>query len=222
VNRYWFAALCAITLVAVSVLAVRLVATGPGPSVDRSELQYQPTVSVVSQSPPFRPAEATSSRTEITVAATGPTTFPVTKTKERSAGEWQGMLIDLAIAPPCLRNEPCSLARACKDGFCTACWSDVDCAADEGCVLDHCVLRSQIECRRRSDCAAPSLCVLSGYSSGRRGNEDMKAFCLDPNGGAIAQPPALPAPENSAPRPSPYADELARARQAAGATPGAR
>jgi hypothetical protein len=65
---------------------------------------------------------------------------------------------------------------------------DSQCAAGEGCVLDHCVRSERIGCRRASECAGDALCVLSGYTGGTaRGNEDMSAYCLGSSGAAMSQ-----------------------------------
>lgn len=98
--------------------------------------------------------------------------------KERSAGEWQGMLIDMAEEPPCESSNDCSLARACLDGKCTGCSSDAECLGHERCVLDHCVLVKLVSCTTSRDCTEPDgVCILSGYSYDRRGNADMRSFC---------------------------------------------
>jgi hypothetical protein len=81
------------------------------------------------------------------------------------------------------------MARACKAGRCTPCEADSDCAPAEGCVLDHCVKSVNVGCHRRADCGEGSSCVLSGYSGGPRGNEDMRAFCLKLASGADRLPP---------------------------------
>jgi hypothetical protein len=103
----------------------------------------------------------------------------------RPAEEWQGMLVDLSVMPPCESSAGCGLARACVEGTCGPCVADSECAAGEGCVLDHCVRTELIECRRAAECAADALCILSGYTGGTaRGNEDMRAHCLSSSGGA--------------------------------------
>jgi hypothetical protein len=104
----------------------------------------------------------------------------------RDPGEWQGMLIDSSVQPPCELSEYCGLARACVDGLCTRCTADSQCAQGEGCVLDHCVRQELIGCQRAADCGSGGLCLLSGYTGGTaRGNEDMRAYCSG-NGGGIA------------------------------------
>jgi hypothetical protein len=133
--------------------------------------------------------------------------------RPRAADEWQGMLINPEASPPCETSAGCGLGRACKAGRCTACAADADCADGEACALDHCVVRALAACRTRTDCGAGQLCVLSGYSSLARGNEDMRAYCLDPASGAGSLPPA---PEVVAdPRTHlPDDDLIARARAA--------
>lgn len=111
----------------------------------------------------------------------------------RPEGEWDGMLVNLNVTPPCESPAGCGMARACKNGKCMPCEVDVDCASGESCVLDHCVKSANVSCRRRADCASGSVCILSGYSSGIRGNENMRAFCLAILSGADQLPPA---PEN--------------------------
>lgn len=131
----------------------------------------------------------------------------------RPADEWQGMRIDPASSPPCETSAGCGLGRACKAGRCTACTADADCASGETCALDHCVVRALAACRTRADCSAGQLCVLSGYSNLARGNEDMRASCLDPASGAGSMPPA-PAPIADPRTHLPDDDLIARARAA--------
>lgn len=103
----------------------------------------------------------------------------------RPAEEWQGMRIDAEDTWPCLEGF-CSMARACIEGRCVGCTTDADCASKEACVLDHCVLAEQVECRRTADCTElEAKCVLSGITTmDPRGNRDMKAYCLSPSGGS--------------------------------------
>jgi hypothetical protein len=109
----------------------------------------------------------------------------------RDPAEWQGMLVDLDTVPPCDSSAVCGLARACKAGKCLACERDGDCATGEACVLDHCVAKELATCRKAADCKSGSLCVLSGYSGEPRGNEGMKAACVDPASGASKGPEPL-------------------------------
>lgn len=102
--------------------------------------------------------------------------------KQRDAGEWQGMLIDLSVAPTCEQTAHCSLGQTCRAGRCTPCEADSECMAHEVCVLDHCVKRDLATCRRAADCN-DTLCVLSGYSTGARNNEATTAQCADVNAG---------------------------------------
>ncbi len=106
----------------------------------------------------------------------------------RPKDEWQGMRVRLDSLPICDGQASCSMALACKDGKCWPCLTDVDCAQHEVCVLDHCVLETKASCRSYTDCDEGRLCVLSGYSAGYRGNEDMRAYCLSPNAGTAQIP----------------------------------
>jgi hypothetical protein len=107
---------------------------------------------------------------------------------DRPADEWQGNRV-CGPYPPCERSDHCGIALACLAGLCRACTQDEDCAAGEGCALDHCMPTQQIACRTRRECADGSLCILSGITGGTaRGNEDMRAYCLSPNGGASRRP----------------------------------
>jgi hypothetical protein len=136
--------------------------------------------------------------------------------RARPPGEWQGMLVDMNASPFCESTSACGLAQSCRSGKCVACEADTDCAEGEQCVLDHCLKKTLVGCRSRSECRGQSLCVLSGYSSGLRGNEDMRSFCNDNRSGAPrgpAGPAVAPAPD---PRKSlPNDDLLQNARQAA-------
>ena len=102
----------------------------------------------------------------------------------RPEGEWQGIPV-CGPYPPCERADGCGLALACLDGTCGACTSDAQCAAGEGCALDHCMPAANVQCRTRSECGGDALCILSGITGGTaRGNEDMRAYCLSPSGGS--------------------------------------
>jgi hypothetical protein len=143
---------------------------------------------------------------------------PLPRYKERAAGEWDGMLVDLATTPPCESTAGCGLARACLKGICTACTVDAECGSDEGCVRDHCVLRSRIGCRRNSDCGVGNTCMLSGYSPDPRGNHDMGALCVSPQSGSgkaelMKKQATVDDPAESG-RQVAFKDELARARTA--------
>lgn len=104
----------------------------------------------------------------------------------RDPNEWQGMLVDDDAVPPCDRPDSCGLGRACKQGRCVACGYDSDCATNEACVLDHCVVKELVSCRRRVDCDRNSLCILSGYTAKPRGNEQMRSLCVNEASGAGA------------------------------------
>jgi len=71
---------------------------------------------------------------------------------------------------------------ACVDDACAPCEGDSQCEAGEACILNHCVPHERVACRRRADCTEGGLCLLSGYSSGVRGNEDMHAYCAASSG----------------------------------------
>jgi hypothetical protein len=102
----------------------------------------------------------------------------------RDPAEWQGMLVEMTFRAFCEASAGCGLAAACTDGKCGPCTRDRDCAGSEACVLDHCVLRDNVQCTSRRDCVGEdALCVLTGYSSDTRGNSDMRSECLIPKGG---------------------------------------
>lgn len=141
---------------------------------------------------------------------------PRVRYKPRPENEWQGMLVDLATQPPCLDGAYCGLARACIAEVCTACERDSDCGGSEVCVLDHCLLATQVGCRSTRECPNDSVCMLSGYSSDPRGNAAMNASCVSRSGGAAWSQdiPAERAEVPGAPRPAKAFDgELARARK---------
>ena len=102
----------------------------------------------------------------------------------RDPAEWQGMLVDLDSMAPCDITERCGLAMACIAEKCGPCELDAECAENEVCVLDHCVIKENAGCRSYRDCDDDALCVLSGYSSDPRGNSDMRAYCLSTSGGS--------------------------------------
>ncbi len=98
----------------------------------------------------------------------------------RDPKEWQGMLVDVAHPQWCEQTQQCGMALTCRNSQCLPCSSASDCGSGEDCVLDHCVKQDKVECRRNAECGGPSkACILSGYSAGPRGNETMKAYCLD-------------------------------------------
>lgn len=123
----------------------------------------------------------------------------------RDANEWQGMRIDMSNPQICRETRHCGLALACTAGACGPCRADAGCMAGEACVLEHCVRNENADCRRRADCEGDALCVLTGYSTGPRGNEDMRSMCLAPTGGVdedeANRPPVDVVP--SAPMPVP-------------------
>lgn len=99
----------------------------------------------------------------------------------RAEGEWQGMLVDVAVRPPCESTQSCQVSLACVAGTCGPCGSDAGCAAGEGCVLDHCLLRSHTDCRSARDCPAGELCMIVSDGSDAlrdvRGNLFLRSLC---------------------------------------------
>ncbi|MFM2416164.1 MAG: hypothetical protein RL385_887 [Pseudomonadota bacterium] len=95
----------------------------------------------------------------------------------RDPDEWQGMLVQQVPVQHCSAEVACPLGMACNKDVCGPCTADSDCLAGESCALDHCVPKDQNGCRGREDCNDGELCVLSGYSSSLRGNDEMFSFC---------------------------------------------
>ena len=122
---------------------------------------------------------------------------PAASLVPRDPSEWQGMLVDRAVAPPCSQSSDCGMARACIDHQCVNCKRDEDCARSETCVLDHCLQSSMVSCRSWSDCQPAQKCVLSGYSYDLRGNSTMTARCVGPG---------TPMPPRTRPPPAPSTD----------------
>jgi hypothetical protein len=149
----------------------------------------------------------------ISPAAIPPPPAPSSRFQPRDPEEWQGMLLDTDPPPPCEAADGCGLARACKGGKCVACELDSDCASGEGCVLDHCLRKEHITCRRRADCDRESLCILSGYTSKRRGNEDMRSFCAGRGTGANHMPNTDPPATVDTRKSLPNDDLLKRANE---------
>jgi hypothetical protein len=103
----------------------------------------------------------------------------------RDPNEWQGMLVDSSLRPYCEETANCGLSLSClSDNLCGPCTTDQDCLANEGCVLDHCLLTTNISCRSYTDCPADALCILSGFDSSIRANETMTSYCNGNSGGA--------------------------------------
>lgn len=98
----------------------------------------------------------------------------------REPAEWQGRLQEL-INEPCNDDGYCGRGRACgADRTCGPCDSDTDCLKGEVCVLDHCLLQANVQCRGRRDCSDGRLCVLeNGSEIGPRGNEGVWSVCDD-------------------------------------------
>src|SRR6185503_20989328 len=95
-------------------------------------------------------------------------------------------LVDVSTPQWCERTDQCGLALSCRSNKCLLCQQAADCNGGEDCVLDHCVKRDLIECRASTDCGPASgkkVCILSGYAAAPRGNEGMRAYCLDTTSG---------------------------------------
>jgi hypothetical protein len=107
---------------------------------------------------------------------------PSPNLKPRAEGEWQGMLVDLSVAPTCETTAHCSMAQVCRAGRCLPCERDGECVVGEVCVLDHCVRKELTTCRSANDCQGVP-CVLSGYSSGARNNAETRSYCANPESG---------------------------------------
>jgi hypothetical protein len=169
-----------------------------------------------SDQPVSHPPEKTAAPTEppqtASPGATPKTSVAITSALEapketlvpRDPGEWQGMLVDLAmLQTECDRSSQCGLAMACKKGRCAPCDRDDDCGHGEICAVQHCVLSANAECSSRKDCREPgSYCVLTGYTPNVRGNEDMHSKCM-PNSGGLARGTAPVYVPNSIPQGEP-------------------
>ncbi len=119
----------------------------------------------------------------------------------RAPGEWTGMRVDASIVTPCEEAAHCGLGLACKDGKCGACTLDSDCAVAERCVLDHCILASNVACVSVKSCAAGELCILTGYDNTPRGTRSTRSICISPHGGTEQTDQTIP--EGTQPRQSP-------------------
>jgi hypothetical protein len=139
---------------------------------------------------------------------------PTSTYKARPEGEWDGMLVDLAVQPPCVDGGHCGLARACIADVCTACERDLDCDRGEACVLDHCLRQTQVRCHSSQDCPVGEKCVLSGYSPDPRGNAGMSADCIGRGRGSNKPQVSRAATgDNNPARETSYDDELRRAKE---------
>lgn len=185
--------------------------------IARSEIAYAPPVTQLAQPrtrgehPPAPDAQIAVETPQTDLGrALGPPRW-----QPRPAGEWEGMLVNLNVTPPCESPSGCGMARSCKSGKCQPCAYDVECAPGETCVLDHCVKSENVSCRRRSECPDQSTCLLSGYSNGVRGNENMKAHCVASASGEQRSPsrPPVKAVKDSRPH-LPDDDLLSRAKAA--------
>ena len=98
---------------------------------------------------------------------------------ERSAQEWQGMLVSKDTHPLCDTSERCGLALACRNWQCGPCGRDAHCAAGEICVLDRCLLAANVGCRSSRDCnGEKNLCMLTELSPEARGNRNLRSLCF--------------------------------------------
>jgi hypothetical protein len=132
----------------------------------------------------------------------------------RPRDEWQGMLINVNITPPCNASAECGLARACIDEKCMPCERDEHCADGEACVLQHCIAMELVECRRTAECGKGSKCILSGYSRDPRGNEGTRSYCNSNFSGAASMVPPEPLPRRETLLPV-ASDKLIEAARAA-------
>jgi hypothetical protein len=101
------------------------------------------------------------------------------------------MLVDLSMQQVyCEDSEQCGQGMACvgQDGGCGPCSGDSDCASGEVCVLDHCLLEQNVECRSYTDCPEGYQCILSGLSADPRGNGEMRAYCPTPDTDVVEEP----------------------------------
>jgi hypothetical protein len=133
-----------------------------------------------------------------------PPPLPRGELHPRDPSEWQGMLVEMSVRAYCEDSASCGLAAACVKNLCGPCESDSDCAPREVCVLDHCLKRDNVRCRRRRDCASrDEYCLLTGFSPDPRGNGEMRAICQSERGGTWLgdrKPPA-PRPVDSSGKP---------------------
>jgi hypothetical protein len=168
----------------------------PRPAPTPVSAPLLPTVRAVARAPAARAAAATRQRERAQSREQPEPGFsrpvvPEPRRKRRPESEWQGMLIDVAVAPTCDVTEHCSRGQVCKPGACgpgeppgseclrcLPCESDGECLLGELCVLDHCVKEQLVECRLAKDCGGVS-CILTDYSTGPRNNDEMRAHCAE-------------------------------------------
>lgn len=156
--------------------------------IQSSPTPPEPQFTATPHQPRATPTITTSPSTIIKVTkkeeiAPSNNTFPEPEPLEvvpRPDGEWQGMLVEKNVRPPCEESARCGLGRACVGGVCVACQQDSQCSQGEVCVLDHCIQQGNVSCRSRRDCGEQELCVLSGYEATPRGNDGMLAQCSGP------------------------------------------
>jgi len=134
--------------------------------------------------------------------AGSPRDLPVSNHQEeyflRPEGEWQGYRVSKSDLKRCATTAVCRRGLACSENKCGACSADAPCLDGEMCVLDHCIPKSQVECLRRVDCEQNGYCVLVGSTSGKRGNENLRAVCMAEKGlNPYHQPPEEVATDNS-------------------------
>lgn len=155
-------------------------------------------------------------RSQPVADAPSPDPMGVPRWYPRPTEEWQGMLVNLNITPPCDSSATCGLGRACILSKCMPCELDEQCASGEVCVLEHCLHKEFAACRRAAECQSHSKCVLSGYSSGPRGTEDTHSDCVSPLSGAEHGPrPPITAPAPDTRASLPEDDLLKSAHEAA-------
>jgi hypothetical protein len=148
-----------------------------------AEVSHDVTRPIAAPPPTSTPGVENVAPPQIPTAVNGVPQLDPSSIVPRPAGEWQGMPIDRARQAACDTTDRCSLARACRDGHCGACELDEECLVGEACVLQHCILETKVGCRSRASCKTKELCILSGYSAGPRGNEDLRSYCNPFRGG---------------------------------------
>lgn len=171
----------------------------PRAALSRSALERAKTTDVVARAAHTRGVEHAMSASELRPAPRVEirSEFDPPRWHPRPSEEWQGMLVNTNVKPPCDSSEGCGSALACKQGVCVACQLDADCGRAELCVLDHCLRKELAECHRAADCPRGNVCYLTGLSATLRGNDAMAAKCVNPMSGSTRQPPG---PADAPPR----------------------